>query len=84
MGFWEIVVILLVALLVLGPERLPKALHQVGRWYQKGRQMMGQVQQTLDDTLKHEELKHNQARAEEAERQNNKAESKCQNQTHQN
>lgn len=31
LGIWEVAVILVVALLVLGPERLPKVARQLGR-----------------------------------------------------
>lgn len=38
-GFWELAVIFVVGLLVLGPERLPKAARQMGQWAGKARRM---------------------------------------------
>jgi Tat protein translocase TatB subunit len=32
-GFWELVLVVVVALLVVGPERLPKMAYEVGLWY---------------------------------------------------
>jgi len=36
-GFWELLLILVVALLVFGPERLPGMVYQVGRWVTRAR-----------------------------------------------
>ena len=41
-GITEIVFIALVAILVVGPERLPKVMRQLGRWY-------GQLRRAADD-----------------------------------
>ena len=38
-GFTEIILILGIALLVLGPEKLPKLANQVGRWAGRARAM---------------------------------------------
>jgi len=51
-GFLEIAVILILALLVLGPERLPKAARSVGYWFGKARRyvegMKAQVEAEFD------------------------------------
>ena len=36
-GFWELVIIAVMALVVVGPERLPLVLGKVGRWVGKAR-----------------------------------------------
>lgn len=38
-GFWELAVLFVVGLLVLGPERLPKVAAQLGDWAGKARRM---------------------------------------------
>lgn len=50
-GFTEIILILGIALLVLGPEKLPKLASQVGRWAGRARAMARQLRQQLDDEV---------------------------------
>jgi sec-independent protein translocase protein TatB len=38
-GFWELVLVFGVGLVVLGPERLPKVAAQLGRWAGQARRM---------------------------------------------
>ena len=47
-GFSEMVLIALVALVVLGPNKLPKLARDVGRWVGRARQMVRQMQDQLD------------------------------------
>ena len=47
-GFTEIVLILGIALLVLGPERLPKLAADLGRWAGKARAMARQLKNQLE------------------------------------
>ena len=42
-GFWELMLIGLVALVVVGPERLPKLAYTAGKWLSKGRSMLNAV-----------------------------------------
>ena len=50
-GFTEIVLILGIALLVLGPEKLPKLASQVGRWAGRARAMARQLREQLDEEV---------------------------------
>jgi sec-independent protein translocase protein TatB len=56
-GFWEITVILVVALVVVGPERLPGLARTVGLWLGKARRFVASVKADIDRELKTEELK---------------------------
>ncbi len=50
-GFTEIILILGIALLVLGPEKLPKLANQIGRWAGRARSMARQLRQQLDEEV---------------------------------
>lgn len=50
-GFTEIILILGIALLVLGPEKLPGLANQVGRWAGRARSMARQLRQQLDEEV---------------------------------
>jgi len=56
-GFWELSLIALVALLVIGPERLPKVARVAGLWLGRGRRMIASVKADIDREIKAEELK---------------------------
>lgn len=56
-GFFELCVIGVVALLVLGPERLPRAARTAGMWVGRAKRMVAQVKRDIDDELRQEELK---------------------------
>ena len=47
-GFSELLVIFALALVVLGPERLPKLASQVGRWMGRARAMARQFRDQLE------------------------------------
>lgn len=46
-SLWKILLVLLVALLVLGPEQLPKVAHTLGKWLGLLRGSIKQVQTEL-------------------------------------
>ena len=54
-GFSEILVILVLALIVLGPERLPGVVRRVGRWVGRARAMARQFQDQLEEELDFDE-----------------------------
>jgi sec-independent protein translocase protein TatB len=55
-GFSELLLISVIALVVLGPERLPKLVGQVGRWVGKARSMARQFREQLESEVNLEEL----------------------------
>src|SRR5687767_14946574 len=55
-GFSELLVIAVVALVVLGPERLPKAARFAGLWVRKARAQWASVRSELERELAAEEL----------------------------
>ncbi len=56
-GFMELLLIGIVALLVIGPERLPKVARTAGLWLGKGRRFISSVKSDIEQELKSEELK---------------------------
>jgi len=58
-GFSELLLIAVVALVVLGPERLPKAARFTGLWVRRARNQWDSVKQELERELQAEELQRN-------------------------
>jgi len=56
-GFLELLICGVIALLVLGPERLPTAARAAGRWVGGARRMVSQFTSELDRQLKADELR---------------------------
>lgn len=50
-GIWEISLILIIALIVVGPDRLPTLATTVGRWVGKVRRMAQSVQRDIDRSI---------------------------------
>lgn len=57
LAFSELLIIGIVALIVIGPERLPKVARSVGQWLGKLNRYVSQVKQDIDRDLKLEELR---------------------------
>lgn len=62
-GFWELALIFVLALLVLGPQRLPKLANQLGNWAGQARRMarllttqLRQEMDAVDPTRQFEDL----------------------------
>ena len=56
-GFWEILLILVLALVVIGPERLPGAARQAGFWVGKARRYIEGVRTEVEQELDVNEFK---------------------------
>jgi sec-independent protein translocase protein TatB len=56
LGWSEMLVILVVALIVIGPKDLPKVARQIGRWTGKARAMAREFQRSFDDMAREAEL----------------------------
>ncbi len=56
-GFFELLLIGVVALLVIGPERLPKVARQAGAWMGRARRFVRSVKDDIDREIQAEEYK---------------------------
>ena len=50
-GGSEFILLCLIGLLILGPERLPRVARQIGSWVGKARQLTRSLQRQLEDEL---------------------------------
>src|SRR5258708_36043866 len=66
-GFSEVLLIFVIALIVLGPEKLPRAASQVGRWVGRARAMARQFKEQLEEEVNLENVRkaHKEAAAKE-------------------
>lgn len=55
-GWSELVLILVVALVVIGPKDLPVALRTVGQWVGRARRLAREFQSSIDDVIRESEL----------------------------
>ena len=56
-GFWELSIIGIVALLVIGPERLPAVARTVGKYVGRANRFIANVKDDISKELKDEDLK---------------------------
>ena len=56
-SFWELAIVLIVALLVVGPDKLPGLAAKIGCWVGKAKRMMMSVRSDIESELKAAELK---------------------------
>ena len=56
-GFWELLLIALVALVVVGPERLPKLIRVTGLWLGRANASVQSIRSEISRELRAEELK---------------------------
>ncbi|MBA6294181.1 Sec-independent protein translocase subunit TatB [Colwellia sp. MB3u-70] len=65
-GFWELLLIAIIGLVVLGPERLPVAIRSVRSWINSMRNFSEGVKNELTEELRIHELHANLKKAEQA------------------
>jgi len=56
-GFAELLIIAVVGLVVLGPEKLPVAIRTVGLWVSKAKRTLGSIQSEISEELRLDEMK---------------------------
>ena len=56
-GFWELAIIGIVGLLVIGPDKLPGVARTAGMWIGRARRFVGNVKDDIDRELKQDELR---------------------------
>ncbi len=56
-GFWELCLVGLVSLLVIGPEKLPAAARVAGFWVGKTRNIVASVKSEIKEELQAEEMR---------------------------
>lgn len=56
-GFMEVLLVCVIALVVLGPEKLPRLVRTLGQWLGRGRAMMKQLQQQLEAEARNLDMK---------------------------
>lgn len=69
-GFWELLLISIIGLVVLGPERLPVAIRTVRGWINGVRSFSQSVKTELTEELRIQELHANLKKAEESNLEN--------------
>ena len=69
-GFWELLLISIIGLVVLGPERLPVAIRTVRGWISGVKSFSNSVKTELTEELRIQELHANLKKAEETNLQN--------------
>jgi len=56
-GFWELAIIAVVALIVIGPDKLPGVARTAGKWVGRTRRFVNQVKTDIDREVQQDELR---------------------------
>ncbi|MDD2640042.1 MAG: Sec-independent protein translocase protein TatB, partial [Arcobacteraceae bacterium] len=57
MGFFEILLVAVIAIIALGPEKLPTAMVEVARFFKKFKSGIDEAKSTLDNELQLSDMK---------------------------
>ena len=55
-GFWELVVVFVLGLLVLGPDRLPRVARNVGQWIARAKAVANRFQREIEREIAMQDL----------------------------
>ncbi len=69
-GFWELCLVAIVALIVLGPEKLPGAARTAGLWVARARRLVNEMRADIEGEFKLEELNRMRAGYRRSQRRN--------------
>ncbi len=75
-GFFELVVIAVIALVVVGPKELPRLMRMAGKFAAQARRMAGEFQSAFDQMARETELEEMRREIEALKRNNPVAEAK--------
>lgn len=50
-GFWELIILFLIGLIVLGPKRLPQVANQIGEWMGQAKRMTRVMRRQLEEEI---------------------------------
>ena len=50
-GFWELIILSLIGLIVLGPKRLPQVANQLGDWIGQAKRMTRVMRRQLEEEI---------------------------------
>ena len=56
-GFWELALVLIISLIILGPERLPIFASQLGSWLKKIKDFANNVKTSIENESRMSDLK---------------------------
>jgi sec-independent protein translocase protein TatB len=57
-GFLELLVIALITLIVMGPERLPEAIRAISLWIGRLKQLLAQTRQEIENEVGMDDIRH--------------------------
>ena len=57
MGFTEILIIAVVAILFLGPDKLPSAMVEIAKFFQNAKNTLGSVKDTIEEEMQIKDIK---------------------------
>ena len=56
-GFWELTLVMVVVLLVVGPERLPRLAAQAGKWFGRAKRTLAAFRADIESEIRSAEIK---------------------------